>query len=368
MSNINNYISIFLISLFLSCSESNYIPITEIPEIEFNTVDNITQTNYSFVNSTNNQNVSIINNLTETGFHFYNSFKFKTKNIGVLVGGTGLKARITQNGGNSWKEFSFSKFSNTFHSVAFSGNTIFIVGESKYIFRSNDLGETWSVYNSVNLFEEENSFAQFKFYKICFFDDKIGFIVGEHNNIPLILKTNNGGEQWKIIDTNEALKNSGAITDFFIHSTKKITIVTSSGKCYTTDDSGKTWKLILKTNPLNSIAFKNNNKGYIGGINGTLHYTDNGGKNWNTIEVPEKSNITDIGFTKNKTLITTSISFSEERVVFVYEINKNRKNIYPFLTKSDKNVLFMGDSYAIDVLDNNIYILDRNNLYKTTNE
>lgn len=52
----------------------------------------------------------------------------------------------------------------------------------------------------------------------------------------------------------------------------------------------------------------------------------------------------------------------------MYEIDKNGKNIHPFLTKTDENILFMGDSYAIDVFENNIYILDRNNLYKTTNE
>jgi len=368
MSNMNNFILIFLISLFLSCSKNNYIPITQVPEIEFSTIDAITQTEHSFVNTTNNQNVSILNSLEETGFHFYNSLNFKTEDIGILVGGTRLRARITQNGGANWKEFSFSKFANAFHSVTFSGNTIFIVGESKYVFRSNDFGGAWSVYNAENLFEKGNSFGQFKFYKIRFFNEKLGFIVGEQNNTPSILKTDDGGEQWEIIDTNGALKTSGAITDFVIHSTEEITIITSFGECFTTGDGGKTWKLILKTNPLNSIAFKNNNEGYVGGMNGTLHYTDDGGKNWSTIEVPENPNITDIKIIKNKALITTSISFSENRDVFVYEIDKNGKNIHPYLTKTDENVLFMGDSYAVDVLENNVYILDRNNLYKTTNE
>lgn len=316
MSSMNNYILIFLISLFLSCSKNNYIPIKEVPEIEFSTIDTSTQTDLSFINTANNQNVSILNSLEETRFHFYNSIKFKTEDIGILAGGTGLRARITKNGGANWKEYSFSKFANAFHSVSFSGNTIFIVGESNYIFRSNDFGGSWSVYNAENLFEEGNSFGQFKFYKIHFFNEKSGFIVGEHNTIPLILKTNDGGEQWEIIDTNEALKNSGAITDFAIHSSEKITIVTSFGECYTTNDGGKTWKLLLKTKPLNSIAFKNSNEGYVGGINGKLHYTDDGGENWRIIEVPENPNITDIEFIKNKALITTSISFSKKQSCF----------------------------------------------------
>lgn len=359
-------ISILLTSLFVSCSKSNYIPITKVPEIEFSTIGDITQDKYNFTNEVNKQNVSIINGLDETGFHFYSGLKFKTEDIGVLVGGTGLRARITQNAGETWEEYRFSEFANAFHSVAFSGNTIFIVGESKYIFRSNDFGETWSVYNPETLFEDDNSFSEYKFYKIRFLNAKTGFIAGEHNAIPVILKTSDGGEHWAVVNDSGTLRNSGAITDFSIHSTEKITIVTSLGECYTTDDGGRDWKLIYKSNPLNSIAFKNENVGFIGGVNGTLHYTDDGGKNWSMIEVPEKPNITDIVFLENKALITTSISFSDNRDTFVYEIDEDIKNTRPILTKTDDNVVFMGDSYAIDALGNSLYILDRNNLYKTT--
>lgn len=369
MSNINKYIPIiliFLIPLFFSCSKNSNININEVPEIEFSTISNITQTNHSFVNTVNNQDVSILNSLDETGFHFYNSFKFKTEAIGVLVGGTGLRARITQDGGMSWNEFRFSKFGNAFHAVSFSDNAIFIVGESKYIFRSTDFGENWSVFNAEALFEEGNSLVQYKFYKIRFISETVGFIVGERDNAPVLLKTSDGGEQWRIVNDDESLKSSGAITDFFIHSDKELIIVTSLGKCYKTDDGGTHWELVYKTNPLNSISFKNKQRGFIGGINGTLLYTSNAGKDWSAIDVPENPNITDIVFTENMTLITTSISHSDNRDTFVYKIDENGKNIQPFLTKSDDNVLFMGDSYAIDVLNDNVYILDRNNLYKTT--
>ena len=362
------FLSIVLILLFLSCSESNYITIEEVPEIDFNTGSYSIQDKYNFTNKVNGQNVSILNSIDKTGFHFYNGVKFKTEDIGVLVGGTGLRARITRNGGESWREFRFSKFANVFHSVAFSGNTIFIIGESKYIFRSNDFGETWNVFNSEVLFEEENSFTQSKFYKIRFTDDEIGFIVGERSNIPIILKTINGGKRWEIVNDNETLKNSGAITDISVQSSKNLTIVTSLGRCYRTTDGGNNWELICKTNPLYSVAFKNRNEGYIGGVNGVLYYTDNGGKDWISMEVPENPKITDIVFLDNKVLITTSISSSEDRATFVYGLDENGRNIYPFITKANKNVRFMGDAFAIDILENNVYILDRNNLYKTTNK
>ena len=99
-----------------------------------------------------------------------------------------------------------------------------------------------------------------------------------------------------------------------------------------------------------------------------LYYTDNGGKDWISMEVPENPKITDIVFLDNKVLITTSISSSEDRATFVYGLDENGRNIYPFITKANKNVRFMGDAFAIDILENNVYILDRNNLYKTTNK
>ncbi|MBE7638770.1 hypothetical protein GUB10_00345 [Salegentibacter sp. BLCTC] len=363
-----NYIILFiaLIATLFSCSENNYINIEEAPEIEFSSLNTINREKYSFTNKVSKQNVSIINSVEKTGFHFYNSFKFKTEDIGVLVGGTGLRARVTQDGGGSWQEFRFSKFANTFHSVAFSGHTIFIVGESKYIFKSKDLGKNWSVYNSEFLFEDKNSLSKTDFYKIRFLDHKIGFIAGERNNKPVILKTNNGGKSWEIFNNSEALKNSEAITDFHISSGEELSIVTSRGEYFVTKNGGSNWELILKTVALNSIAFKNANRGFVGGVNGTLLYTHNAGKNWNKIAVPENPNITDITFTNKKALITTSKSFSKNRAEFVYEIDENRKKVSPFLTKTDKDVLFIGDSYAIDALENNIFILDRNNLYKTS--
>lgn len=326
----NNFIALIFLSFFCSCSKNHYTNITEIPEITISTKEGIPSENYTFVNTVNNQKVSVLHSLDKTGFHFYNDVEFKNEDIGVLAGGTGLRTRITQDGGMSWTEFRFSEFANAFHAAAFSGNALFVVGESQYIFRSMNLGKNWSVFDTNNLFGEENAFPQYKFYKIRFIDQSDGFIAGERNGTPVFLKTNDGGKHWEFMNINGISQIDGAITDFTVHSGKEITIVTSFGACYRTQNGGANWKLLYKTKPLNSVAFMDKETGYIGGIDGTLLHTDNGGKSWDKIDVPEKPNITDIILSQNIALITTSISFSDNRDLFVYRIDQKERKFSHF--------------------------------------
>lgn len=366
-------IFLFFLCVLCSCSKNNFKNIQEVLELENDTTSNITQKRYDFLNSNTNQEVSILHHLEQTSFHFYNSLAFKTEELGVLVGGTGLRVRITENGGKTWKQFRFSRFANVFHSVSFSDKSLFIVGESKYIFKSSDFGKNWSVFNTEHFFKAKG-ISQIRYYKIHFFNNRIGFISGEQMGQPVLLKTTNGGINWKLIETKGLVKNESAISDFKILSEKEIIIVTQSGRCYKSVDQGSNWKLLYSSEKeyeaLNSIDFKDSNIGFIGGINGKLLYTNDGGENWRKIQIPKEStssNVSDILFAKNQVLITTAVSFNDwERKAFVYSISEKGNNIQPFLTKIDHEVFFVGDSYGLDILEDNIYILERNNLYKTS--
>lgn len=345
----------------------------EVLELEIDTTSNITQKEYAFLNINTNQEVSILHHLEQTGFHFYNSLEFKTEELGVLVGGTGLRVRITEDGGKTWKQFRFSRFANAFHSISFSDKSLFIVGESKYIFKSSDFGKNWSVFNTEHFFKTKG-ILQINYYKINFLNNQIGFISGEQNGNPVLLKTINGGIDWEIIEAKGLVNKESAVSDFKILSEEEIIIVTQSGRCYKSIDQGSNWKLLYSSKneyaPLNSIDFKNSNIGFIGGLNGKLLYTNNGGENWSKIKIPKESNgsnVSDILFIKNQVLITTAESFAAlERKTFVYSISEKGKNIQPFLTKIDNEVFFVGDSYGLDIVENNVYVLDRNNLYRTS--
>ena len=382
-------VSIFTSCFLFSCTKkeqkstkltTNYISVHEVLDTEYITSDTITQNNISFINSSSNKEVSILNHLEKTSFHFFNDVAFKNKKIGVLVGGAGLVTRITKNGGKTWLENRFSRFGNPFYAAAFLENSIFVVGDSEYIFKTVDYGENWSVFNTKQLFEKRGYFSP-KYYKTRFITKQIGFIVGsgyisgEENSFSVILKTVDGGKNWVNIEHKGLSESAEGISDFVAFSEQEIMIVTFSGRCYKSIDGGINWKLLYENKDefvnLNSIAFLTPEIGLIGGLGGYLLYTKNAGKDWLKIELPKlgkgyKSNISDIVFTNNYALITTAISYSDYRENFVYKIDKDGTNIRPFLTTESEEVLLMGDSYGVEVLNNDVYILDRNNLYKTS--
>ena len=354
--------------------------VEQVLDNEFITKDTITQKGTSFLNATTNQKVSVLHHIEETGFHMYNGMSFKNKDIGVIVGGAGLITRITKDGGKTWLDNRFSRFGNPFYAAAFADDKIFVIGDSEYIFTTPDLGENWSAFNTEELFEERGYFTP-KYYKTRFINGKIGFVVGsvyisgEEGSFSVILKTVDAGKTWTNIEHKGLEKETEGISDFVAFSGKEIIVVTFSGRSYKSTDGGITWKLLFETDGedfvnLNSIAFLNPNIGLIGGLGGDLFYTDNSGLDWRKIDMPKdgdgyKANISDIIFTKESALITTSISSDYYRDTFVYELNIDGTNIRPFLTSDNEEVLFSGESFGIQTIDNEVLILDRDNLYKT---
>ena len=344
-----------------------FIPLNEASEIEYHTSSVMGQQPYVFTNTSTNNDVSILNHLDETGFHFYQGLKFKNENFGVLVGGTGLRVRLTENGGTNWREIRFSRFSNAFQSVDFSGDTIFIVGANQHIFKSEDFGKNWSVLDTKYFFKDDNSrYQSLKYYKVRFYNEKTGFIVGERKNKPIILKTLDGGATWEMIENDTLLKEDKGITDIVQLSADDILITTLSGKCYKSVNGGHTWQLLYSgdNKTLSSIGFFNANTGFIGGLNGLFMHTNDAGQSWKSLHMPY-GEISDICIYENTAYVTTAFIPAGEAKSFVFKVDMNGEHITPFLTKQDSSVVFKADSYNLDVVNDQIYMLDRNNLYKT---
>lgn len=366
----------FLLISLVSCTDntptSNYTPVSELPEIEASPpITNIASENNTFTNTVSNSPVTVLHHLDKTGFHFYNAVAFKSKKEGMMVGGTGLRIRTTTDGGLHWQENSSSRFSNPFHSLAFSGNNVFVVGENEYIYRSSDFGENWEVFGTDALIGvEEHSVYSPKYYKIKFFNNTLGFVIGDYKGKAVMLKTLNAGESWEKLALKGLLDNERGIADFKILTEKVILMVTSSGRCYKSTDGGNNWTLIYedKSKSLNSIAFNDENNGYIGGGGGALLHTKDGGKTWGEISFAAKQstlNISNIEYLDNSTIvITTAFSFDNEERDFLYQINTDTDAAEIMLSKDDSTVEFVGDSYGLYRLDDTLFVLDRNNLYQ----
>lgn len=351
---------------------SQYIAIEELPEIEFEVTSDIQQENKVFTNTRTDAPTKILHHLDQTAFHFYNTVKFKTEEFGVIAGGTSLRTRITKDGGKSWMEFQFSKFANAFHDIAFIEDALFVVGESNFIFRSIDDGEHWSVFNMEPLFEA-SPLTQFKCYKIKFINNLTGFIAGERNGMALLLKTTDAGKTWTTTENVGLMDKEFGIGDIHLISEKEIRMVALSGRCYKSEDQGKTWTLLFDTGDtnksLNAIEFFDTNTGFVSGLNGALFLTQDGGNSWNQIILPptlRKCNVSDLLSVNNRLYFTTATSFSDNlQESFVYTVDKDGTNISAFLTKKDSTIIFIDESFKIDTQGNKLYITTRNNVYST---
>ncbi|XLS29613.1 WD40/YVTN/BNR-like repeat-containing protein [Flavobacteriaceae bacterium M23B6Z8] len=373
----NIVISFTILSICISCAQQekkNWVDINTLPEVEWERSSEIKNEIVNFTNTATGASVSVLHNMERNGFHFYNGLAHHSQNELAIVGGTGLRVRITANKGQSWTEHRFSGFANPFYAATFNGDTLYTVGESKYIFKTTDLGKSWSVFDT-SIFFEEQPLAQFKYYKIKFLNEKLGVLVGEYMSAPILLKTIDGGQNWNKMSFDSDPENEGGITDLHIFSEQRMLIITYMGNVYLTENGGTDWRNLYSSKEdqriyLNSVAFVDDQIGFIGGIGGMLQ-TKDGGKIWQKIDVTSfrksEVNVSDIVIYQNKAYITTSVSFSEnEPEAFVYEIDPATDSIRSFLTKKNTEIKFVGESYELEVVGETLYVLDRNNLYKTS--
>ncbi len=384
------FFNLLLFIFLISCSEKkqviSYTPVQKTIDAydldgnEMMVAQNIKMKPKSFINTINKDTVMIIHHLGQTGFHFYNAVAFSDEKKGVIVGGAGLRIRTTRDGGLHWQENKFSRFANTFYSVAVKNDTIFVVGENKNIYRSTNFGKHWEIFDTDVLLNQHlkakateiaRKYSP-RYYKIKFYKHT-GIVVGDYDKTkkakPILLKTTDTGKTWQILKPTGLLNFETGIFDVAIVSEELLYIVTFKGNCYKSTDGGNTWNLQyrnIKTS-LNTIQFLNENEGFIAGMNSTLCYTNTGGKVWEKIplELNKHLNITNIRYINNeKAIFTVASQNGELKADLLYQIDIKTKAIKSVFSKKDTTVTFKGNTYGLFTLKNNLYVLDRNNLYK----
>ncbi|MFS4417964.1 WD40/YVTN/BNR-like repeat-containing protein [Maribacter sp. 2307ULW6-5] len=371
---------ILFATLTLGCAGTpqmtkGFLPVEEVARFSEMEKSTISFSPQSFDNTALGNKAQLVHHIEHTGFHLYNAAAFVNPQKGVLVGGAGLRIGTTADGGLNWEELRLSRYANMLHSVALGKEGAFAVGETPFILKSDAELKNWKALPLKTL--EGLGEGELTLYKIRFNGD-IGFAAGVHSTYgapqrPLLLKTVDGGVHWDVMATKGLEKDSTAISDISLPHPHTAFIVTQQGLAHKSVDGGSTWETVFTTAspgpPLNSIAFKDGKTGFLGGMGGQLHFTDDGGANWQ--RPPELKgtghwNFSDLEYLPNGMLaLTTAADDYDERPVFAFATDGNGGGgLHPLLSKQRPSIFFEGDSYDIFPVDTeHLMVVDRNNVY-----
>ncbi|MBL8206335.1 MAG: hypothetical protein JNM09_19010 [Blastocatellia bacterium] len=220
---------------------------------------------------------------------------FLNKKDGFLVA-SGARIYRTLDGGNTWSAdpiFQIVAPKNVakqdlpeLYSLAFpSKKKGWVVGTEGRIFHTEDGGQSWA---------QQESGTKEELVHVRFINDKYGWIVGGKG---IILFTEDSGRTW-------AKQTSGAQSHLYhidAISKKEAVIVGDGGLVLRTENGGLSWDKVKidildsfkpKDRPsLLSVAFVNDDLGFIIGFNGTVLRTGDGGKTWLQQESGTKQNL-----------------------------------------------------------------------------
>lgn len=251
----------------------------------------------------------------------------KTGNKGVIVGsGTGYgssseSGRVISyfnESDNRWKAACNLNGSLDFWRVAFCDDkTGYLFGgyyqSTGVIYKTNDRGITWNplpfhprrnIYNSFIINKDTVYVCADSLYKTTdggehwtALSDKTGKLYIRNNtgwmlNSPGIYRTDSYGRNWE-----QVLTTNSFLTNFCFIDT--IGYAVGYNCVYKSTDSGKTWSSYngLPENYYQSVYFLNKDTGFVGGKDGLLFKTGNGGIKWDTINTDSNtSGIVDIKF------------------------------------------------------------------------
>jgi len=194
---------------------------------------------------------------------------FFINSLKAWIVGEGGVILITHNCGSSWEILKIGT-ENYLHSVYFANSdTGWVVGNNGSIIKTTDGGSTWII-------QQSNTTDNLQY--VQFIDSRTGWAIGNAS----ILKTIDVGKTW----INQANELSSLNTAFFIDSNIGWVADYFSGEILKTENGGEQWKIVNEF-PLGhiwSIYFIDEMTGWISGLLG-IQKTSDGGSSWHKQEI-----------------------------------------------------------------------------------
>lgn len=159
----------------------------------------------------------------------------------------------------------------------------YIVGSSGIVYRTTDGGLTWTQQSNLGMFASTN------YYTVCPVSEEKVFYGGEGMNgfsngtaTGKIDASTDGGKNFKTKYSSWPSREAGWVYDIDFPSKSIGYAVDQFSGLLKTDDYGESWEYLTSlTSPvLSTVHFNTPAKGYVGGSDGFIAYTDNGGITW----------------------------------------------------------------------------------------
>lgn len=214
----------------------------------------------------------------------------KGENEVWLVGDFGIVYYSCNNGSN-WEKQTTGTENHLFNAYFVDNQNGWICGLQGTILHTSNGGKTW---------EQQKSNTKRHLFSICFPDAQHGCAVGD---MGTVIVTTDGGNTWTPMMKEEDVGfNSVSFPDV-----KNGWLVGEFGTILHTTDGGKTWKpqvckdiapppdeeafMVMPMPTLYYVCFKDSKRGLIGGIEGILLSTEDGGLKWKKIPSNTKFSI-----------------------------------------------------------------------------
>ena len=194
--------------------------------------------------------------------------------------GIGHHVYKSSDNGKTWTDVSPQFVDSRIDDLHVIDSTTWIVAEGRYIFRTNNAGQTWQTVFQTNFM---GVFDHFSFPSSSIGYANTGAVDPDNAaSVGLIVKTTDAGQTWTILHPEPWKSNNISIPDMSMQFvTDQIGYLSTiwDYKLYKTVDGGSHWALVHNTDSIGLACFLNENLGYYtDGV--TIKVTNDGGKNW----------------------------------------------------------------------------------------